>query len=554
MAALKVDRGSFAGSPKNRRQAFHFLSLRALSIALLCGLSITMVSCQAPLVAIRHENAQRVLTAFRARPIAVANQGRTDLTLHDCRRLVLSNSLDLHTALWDEQVKARTAQSTLPAILPKIEGRYEYSQRDTIPWGRSDVINQEGAFEAVGPGPGTGVTNWSSGKNRAWSRGQIEMKWSPMDSAMALYLSRVKSNEADYARYQRARVAQQLIGSASSAFYRLLALQEAVSKAKVMVAKTREVAKDLENVKERGRVRDLDRLREKDYRENLSNSEAVLSDSNEKLSHLYVSMARQRDLLASNMNVCPDDCFRVVGTLYPIPKCDLQPCKLESAALVNRPEAYQADLNFINSLDQHKRSIVKLFPKAEGFLGEYWDATKFMYHNAWTDGGLRVTWDFMQFTGDLLSCQAAKENIIKTDKQRALISMGILSQVRAKTLDAIAAYDHYKKTSEREEQEREAYRIAETLDKRRSDAETPKYARHVSARLQHCKLLQAEIDKIIAAGELHAALSELYAAVGTNFPVTSAHPPARPTMVDRIIHLPKSALGTAACALKDFIR
>ncbi|MDQ7782090.1 MAG: hypothetical protein RDU20_04375 [Desulfomonilaceae bacterium] len=531
--------------------------LYILSAGCLCALFLTLVACQAPLLHIRQDNAQRVLVAYRAKPVAAANQGRTDLTLHDCRRLVLSNSLDMHTALWDEQVKARTAQSTLPAMLPKIEGRYEYSQRDTLAWSRSDVIGQEGSFEVIGPGPGTGVTNWSTARTRAWSRGHIELKWSPMEAAMAYYFSRVRNNETDFAKYQRDRVAQKLIGSATAAFYRLLALQEALPRAEELVNKLVGVSSDLETVGDRGRTLDLYREKEKEYQETLRYSKARWSNAKARLSEIRVSIGKQRDLLAANMNVCPDDHFRVIGRLEPIPPWDLEPCKLEAAALLNRPEAFQADLTFLSSLDEQKRSIVKFFPKAEGFLGQYWDATKFLYHNGWTDGGLRVTWDLMQFTSDLLSYQAAKENVVKTDKERSLISMGILTQVRMETLDAISAYDRLKKAAELEVQARESYRIAQALDKGRSLVDSvSRHLGHVDARLKLCDLLEARIDKLLAAGELHAALADLHAAVGTNFPVSTAHPQAQDErrMAHQIMHLPKSVLGSAVGAVSDLIR
>jgi len=62
-------------------------------------------ACTYSTVNIRQENASLVLTMYRARPLAEANHGKIDLTVHDCIRLALENSLDLQTAIWEEQAK-----------------------------------------------------------------------------------------------------------------------------------------------------------------------------------------------------------------------------------------------------------------------------------------------------------------------------------------------------------------------------------------------------------------------------------------------------------------
>jgi hypothetical protein len=76
-----------------------------LSILLFTFTLCLTSSCCTSLVQVRNENASAILATYRARPLAVINHGITDLSIHDCVRLGLENSLDLQTALWEEQVR-----------------------------------------------------------------------------------------------------------------------------------------------------------------------------------------------------------------------------------------------------------------------------------------------------------------------------------------------------------------------------------------------------------------------------------------------------------------
>ena len=473
-------------------------------------------ACNANLVNVRQQNATLVLQKYRARPLSAIHGNAEELTINDCIRLAIQYNLDIQTQIWDEQVKKSLAKSDLLRMFPRMEGKYEVTQRDRPAFSRSDVLNQEGAYEVTGPGAGTGVTNFSTGRERFARSWNAQLKWSPVDAAMARYNWRIKKNEATYARYQRVRVAQQLIGTVGAAFYRLVALGESAAKAKALVENRESIVEDL-------RALVKDRLV---TNEEYLDAAALLAQAKGQLAGIYVDIRRQRELLASSMNVSPDSCFRVAGGLFPIPQIGLDPCKLEAAALVNRPEAYQSDLTFINSLGEQKRLMAKCFPRVEGFIGYFRDENKFIMNRNWFDGGMRITWDLMEFTSDLLQYKASKEKIARTDSERALISMGILSQVKLRFLDAVRAREEAKKFAEIREKARDNLRVArerEDVTERGSSRRVV----HIARQRAMCDLLQAEVDLTLAAGEVHAAMANLQAAVGTNYSVGSAHAETR---------------------------
>lgn len=311
-----------------------------LTLLVLCALvCICLVSCRTNIGAVRQENASLILAKYRAKPLAAATGGLTTLTVHDCVRLAMQNSLDLQVALWDERLRDRLGWSSLVSAFPKAHVGYRLTQRDRHAFSRSDVLDAEGAFEVTGPGPGTGVTNFSTGRERFSRSWDVQADWSPMDAAMAVFLSQVRFNEAAQAGYQRVRVAQQLTGVVTAAFYRLLALSEVLPKARALAAHRQNIARDL---------KELSKSQLVDSQEYLM-AESQLAEARDQVADVSVQIGKQRELLAFAMNVCPDSFFELAGKLLPLPPLFLDSCKLEAAALVNRPEAYQADLAHCSS-------------------------------------------------------------------------------------------------------------------------------------------------------------------------------------------------------------
>lgn len=494
-------------------QSFHAPTVGRPALLILVACCASLLSCRANLVSLRQENATVILSAYRARPIEAVNNGHTLVGVHDCVRIALANSLELQSAAWDERVKNQAATGQLVRMLPKVEGLLVDSQRDRPLFSRSDVIDQEGAYEVVGPGPGTGVTTFSTGREHTNRSYQVQATWSPLDAAMARYLGDIRGNEAVQARYQRVRVAQQLSGTVSGAFHRLLALTQAAQKAGELESHRRNITNDLKALVE-------DRLVET---QQLLDAQGHWSHAKGQMSEIHVNIGKQRELLAAAMNVSPESAFRLSGALLPLPAFCLDSCKLESAALVNRPEAYQADLTHLNSVAEQRRLAVKFFPRVEGFLGYFRDENKYVMNRNWIDGGMKVTWDLMEFTANLLEHRSARDRAVKTDRDRAVVSIGILSQVKLKALEAMNAHEKYRKSEELLGQANEALRIAKDVEQVKESGSSRKLML-ITREKALCNKLAIEVERLMALGDLHGALADLDTAVGSNYPVSAAHP------------------------------
>ncbi|MEW6351526.1 MAG: TolC family protein [Thermodesulfobacteriota bacterium] len=511
-----------------------------LTLVTLVLCAAMLVSCHGNPLGLRQQNATLILSEYRTKPLQLLTNGRVDLTVHECTRLAIENSLELQVAQWEEQLRSKLAASTHMRMLPHVAGQYELSQRDRLPFSYSDVLGREGTPPG---GEGTGVTNFSTGREHNARRGQFEVKWSPMDAAIARYISHVKGNETQLARYQRVRVAQQLLAVVTGAFWRLVALHEALPKAESLAGHRAHIVNDLSTLDDRSLVEN----------EQLLMAKGQLTLAKRQLAEIRLDIDRQREILLTALHVSPCGQFRPIGCLIPFPPYCLDSCKLEAAALVNRPETFQADLAVCSSLEENKAAIVKLFPRAEGFIGYYRDENQFQLERNWTDGGLRLTFDLMEFAANLLEKQASKGKVFKSDRERAVLSMSILTQVKLKTLDAMKAISETRKTEEICRQAREALRIAGEQE-RAQDRLAPRRIMRIEREKALSDLLQSEITHLRAIGEVHAALADLDAAVGTNYPVSQAFPHPTPGPGPMVKHGVQTAVDKAFGLVRRVIR
>ena len=115
-------------------------------------------------------------------------------------------------------------------MLPHVILSGELSERDNYNYSFSELLGQEGLQPdlpdaLLGGGAGTGVNNYSTGRERSTWRYVLETRWSPTDAALAYYLTRSSRNDKRKQHYIRIRIAQRLIGVVDSSFHRLLSLQ-----------------------------------------------------------------------------------------------------------------------------------------------------------------------------------------------------------------------------------------------------------------------------------------------------------------------------------------
>jgi len=444
--------------------------------------------------------AASALMEYRIKP-AAAVVGQKPLELAECRGLALGSNLELQAARIEEVSKRAIEFSNRTKLLPHFLVSAELGERDNLAYSYSDQGAYQGNAPDFSPIPSGSVSNWALGRERGTWRYVLETRWSPTDAILAYYLTLSSGNERLTAHFQKVRTAQKLVGVVDSAFFRLLSLQQCLPMAKNLVGLRADIMARMEALLDRKlkTVDDCERARQSHVK--ARGLVAMLENETQT----------QINILASTMGVSPDSCagLTVAGTL-PEPVMDECITTLEMTAVQNRPEAYQAGLNNLNSINDLKRSIVKAFPKVTAYWRTTHDKDKYILNKDWKEVGMMVYFDLLDFISTMGETRASRAKTDKTDREVGAVALGITSQVRIASLKTLHAITQLRNA---EISVNGAMRVYRTAQK--------SYAANASDKLSqdeaHANYLGEEIARIRALGEANAMLAELYAAMGTNY-------------------------------------
>jgi outer membrane protein TolC len=428
--------------------------------------------------------------------------GKQVLTLEECRALALKNSLEIQQARIETLTQQAIEYSNRTKLLPHLIFSTELSDRDNYAYSYSEILGQEGVIPEPGS-TGTGVNQFSTGRERSTLRYILEARWSPTDAALAYYLTRSTRNEKLKQNYVRVRIAQKLIGVVDSSFFRLLSLQEAIPMAKKLVGMRRDLTHRSEKLFERqlSPVENYHKARAKQLR------------ANRLLNSLVSEAEQQRNLLATAVYVSPETCvdggFVVAGPLER-PSYVEPICNMEMIAIKAGPEAYRAGLDHLSSVNDLKRTLVKYFPKVTLFWRYTRDKDKHQYNRDWKEVGGLVYFDLVEWGSNVWESEATELMVAKTRREIGAVAMGVTQQVRTAALRYYDALDQLKYASSTLASSRKVLGI----QRERVSVDAQDRLALLEA---EGDVLHEEIERIRAMGEANGLLAELKSTMGTNY-------------------------------------
>ncbi len=437
----------------------------------------------------------------RLRP-ATTKTGKRPLTLPECRSIALGTSLEIQQARIETLTRQAIEESNRTKMLPKLILSAELSNRDNLAFSYSEVLGREG--EIPDPGStGTGVNQFSTGRERTTWRYVLETRWSPTDAALAYYLTKSSRNDKSKQHYIRVRIAQKLLEVVDSSYFRLLSLQRVIPMAQNLVR----MRQDLSNKSDRLFQKQLIPV------ENYHGANKKLIRAQRILERLTNEAEQQRNLLASAMNVSPDTCtdggFILVGDI--VPPCYSEPiCNMEMTAVKSRPEAYRAGLEHLKSVNDLKRTLVKYFPKVTVFWRYTRDKDKHLYNRDWKEVGGLVYFDLMEWGSNVSESEATELIVSKTRREIGAVAMGVTRQVRTAALRYFDGLDEIRYA----ERALKASRKVLNIQRDRVSVDGQDKLALLDA---EGDVLQEKIERVRSIGEANGLLAELKSAMGTNY-------------------------------------
>ena len=493
--------------------------IKKAALAVMCLLIVPLASCRALSLnsfrSVDHLQVTDSISAMtllnhRIRP-ATTVTGKRFLTLEDCRSLALGNNLDLQASRLEELTQQAIEYSNRTRILPHFLFSGDLSDKSALRYSYSDVLGQEGTPVRLFPGtvaPG-GVTSYSTGHERGTWYYVLETRWSPTDAALAYYVTKSSANDIKKSHYQKLRTAQKLVELVDSSYFRLLAHQETVP-----------LAENLMSIRKAIRQKTGHLLQDRLFKvEDYYRAEQRAARAKRLLSKIRTDIETERNLLASAMALSPDSNidggFWVDGTLRR-PSFHSEISELEMIAVRRRPEAYQAGIAHLNSVNDLKRTIVKYFPRVTGFWRYARDKDKYLYDKDWKEVGVSIYFDLIEWLANVDESKATRFKAQKTEKEISAIALGITAQVR---VAALKYFDGIEELEAADTSLAGLRRVLQAVETRVSLQDAEK----LMVEEARADLIEAKIMRMRALGEANANLAALQSSMGTNYHESMPH-------------------------------
>jgi len=499
--------------------------IRKAVLAVLCFFVVALASCRAlSLKSVRSVDDLQVTDSISAMTLlnhrikpATTVTGKRFLTLEDCRSLALGNNLDLQASRLEELTQQAIEYSNRTRILPHFLFSGDLSDKSALRYSYSSVLGlpDNPPRPTIPPNPkspwdtGTGVGSWSTGHEKDTWYYVLETRWSPTDAALAYYVSKSSANDVRRSRYHKIRISQKLIELVDSSFFRLLAHQGSLPLAENLMSLRKAIRKKTGQLLQ-------DRLMKV---EEYQRAEQRAARAKRLLSKIRADTETERNLLASAMALSPDTTidggFWADGTLHRPNFCS-EISELEMIAVRRRPEAYEAGIVHLNSVNDLKRTIVKYFPKVTGFWRYARDKDKFLYDKDWKEVGISVYFDLIEWLANVQESKATRIRSQKTEKEVSAIALGITSQVR---VAALKYFDSIEELEAADTNVTSLRRILQAVETRVSMQD----AERLMVEEARADLIEAKIMRMRALGEANANLAALQSSMGTNYGEAVSH-------------------------------
>lgn len=378
--------------------------LASITLALIVG-------CNAPPVQ-RQDEIDRFRSEMQLRGQAIQVELSRPLSMEQCVRLALANSLELHIRnlalrLRDDQVRLAIAGG-----LPKLSLQYNQSYRSN-----KSLIEFRGL-----------TTEMEDQNQRALG---VSAMMPLLDFGLTYYAWRIALDQRQQDRLLIARSEQLLRRDIRVAYAQHAAAlrQEKLARQSLAAGqKVLEIGKALE--REKMAVR----------------AETILVEAAVAQANLELSLAQQRVqethlLLGQFMSLPPGAQFSIYEQqpVLPPPPTTQQVAAMEERALVARPELAVQDLARHISASAVRHEAANFFPQLNGTGSFNWTSASTVVNPSFFLLGFNITHSLLDGTATLWRYDIAKTNMTLEEQRTLLVSLGVMYEVELTALRVVQA-------------------------------------------------------------------------------------------------------------------
>jgi len=349
------------------------------------------------------------------------------LSLPFCIELALKNNLDLKVYELKEAVDKEKKTAAVLGMLPDLVVANDVAYRTNEPGAKSIAL--------TGANAGQQSLAYSKSTDPFENRVRAELLFSAIDFGLAFCNYIQQDDRGLLTTEQKRRAAQNLILDVTTAYFRVAAAQYAMETTEKMIALSVETEQLLQDMARRKTVPLVSVLEE-------NKKFIVLKKSLMEYKRSYQNSCIE---LRSLMGYYPTSEIKVDTsamnelTELIVPGIEL----LEEAALIERPELYQLDIQKHITLIEARKTIITMFPNVQIFLDFTNSTNPFLYHYSWWEVGARAAYNLLKLPQKIEHYYALDTEEEQIKAQAVALSVGILAQVRIAHANLIEVKERY---------------------------------------------------------------------------------------------------------------
>lgn len=336
----------------------------------------------------------------------------------------ITGPIDLNTAI------ARALKYNLDYRLKLMEralatGLWDVSRYDMLP----KVVASAGYATRNNDSGGTSVSIFDGVQTLSPSTSQernrwlanAEFSWNLLDFGVSYYRAKQLADETLISEERRRRVIQNIVQDTRSAYWRAIGAQRLAKKADDLLLRVKAALEKSRQAEAQGLLPPVQAL----------SYQRALLDATTQLNIRRQELEFSKRELAALMNVTPGTNFTLAGEKEPeLPRPPRNIGELEEVALENRPELREEDYRKRISLAETRKALLSLLPGISiDFAGRY-DSNRYLYNQAWIDGGLQIFNNLMRLLAYPAVEKTNELRLAADDARRVALSMAVITQVR----------------------------------------------------------------------------------------------------------------------------
>jgi outer membrane protein, multidrug efflux system len=436
-------------------------------------------------------DAERIAEAAADRQAMFAGQEPLThpLTLSEAYARALKYNLDGRVKLMEQAVAYDALSVGNYDLLPKLTADAGYFTRTTT---------DASSSQSIATGGESLVPSTALDKNRVVA--DLTFSWNILDFGVSYFGARQQANRALIAEEHRRKVAQNLLQDVRRAFWRTASAQALGAKVDAAIHDADEALERSRRVEREGLRAPLDALR---YQRSLLDLLRQLGSVRQKL-----QLAKAE--LASLINVPPSQDFLVrvppaaAMTYVPL----RQPvAALEEVAMLRNPDLRELSYEARISVDETRKSMLKLLPGINLSYGGNFDSNSFLVHHWWAEGAERVSSNLLNLLSAPAILRLGHDSEKLATLRRQAVGMAVLAKLHIAYQQYVFAGNEYKRARELSSVDRRIY--SQVANRTAADAQSVLERIVAEVYATHSELLQYETY-----AELQAALGRLYVTLG----------------------------------------